>query len=80
MENENRKKKIGAILAAALVIVYFGAMLITIIWACTVDRPSIGILVLIFGCLGVPIVGVSVALFLRLKEIDGGEENEACKY
>jgi len=79
-EKQNAMKKTGAIVAALLVILYFGSMLGVCLWAGTIDKPPVAILVIIFVSLGLPIAGVIVALFQRIKEINGGEEDEAGKY
>lgn len=82
MENVKRNniKKTGAVIAALPIILYFGAILATVIWASLVDGPPIGILIFFFVLLGLPIAGVVAALIMRLKEINGGEEDEASKY
>lgn len=75
-----RRKKRGPIVAAAVMIGFFLLMLVVFFWASAMAPlpPLVAIVVLISIML--PIIGVAVALVQRLKEIDGGEEDEARKY
>lgn len=85
----NTKKKIAPVVAAIVVVAALlpillmmlgiiglaggeaeGAMLV-------VTLPVLGIYILAVGAI---IVGVVIAMYQRLKEIDGGEEDEARKY
>ena len=51
-----------------------------VLWGNTQDPLPIGILLIILAIPGVVVVGVVLALKQRLKEIEGGEEDEASKY
>ena len=69
------------VMAGAAVMILL--MLITIVivfWANTQDPIPLGMLLLIAGIPAVIIVGTLVALAGRMKEIEGGEEDEASKY
>lgn len=58
-------------------------MLVTIIivfWANAQDPIPLGLLLLITGIPAVIIAGTLIALAGRMKEIEGGEEDEASKY
>lgn len=77
----NKKKLTGAILSAAIMIAYFGILLI--IFTCTGimegDVPLPVFVLIIIGLL-VPLVGICMALIFRIKELKNGEEEEAKKY
>ena len=75
------KKKAGAIIAGVTVIVYMLCMFAILVWA-KVNEPDMPMLLTLFiaaVCL-VVCVGIGVAIRGRIKEIDGGEEDEASKY
>ena len=73
----------GAVLAATgtalVVILFIGSLL----WAMLQDGAvpaAVGIMI-VYGVFGVAVViGVFAAMFQRLREINGGEEDEARKY
>lgn len=73
-------RRTGALLAAVFVI---GCMLLMIgffVWANSMDAAPIGILIVVIGIYSVVIIGVLLALRQRLKELKGGEADEASKY
>lgn len=74
------KKKAGAVAGAAVI---FFAILIGIsalLWANHFEHIPIGILIFLIAISMAAIVGLTVALISRIKEIEGGEEDEASKY
>ena len=78
------KKKWTAILCAAVVVgllgLFLAAILFPLIGQAVGEAVAIGFL-LVYGLVIVAIiVGVLAALHQRLKEIKGGEEDEAKKY
>ncbi|WP_028235202.1 MerR family transcriptional regulator [Pseudobutyrivibrio sp. MD2005] len=76
-----KKTKRGPIIAAAVSIVFFIAMILVMCWAEITDQEApVGLLVIFIVIFGSMIVGTLIALKQRLKEIDGGEINEARKY
>ena len=78
----NNSKKVGAA-TAALVIVAIMAIFIgvfVLIISGEEDAGVDGILIAYIGIFVAVIIGVLVALKQRLKEIAGGEEEEAKKY
>ena len=78
-----KSKKIwGAALAGLSVILYYGILLWVIISADfhADDKMPMSILIIIIGAFLIPIVGVLIALMIRLQEIQSGEEEEAKKY
>ncbi len=76
-----KKTKQGPIIAAAVSVAFFIAMIIIIGWTALSDPDTpwglIAIIILLFIAM---IVGTIIALKQRLNEIEGGEINEARKY
>lgn len=87
MENRNRKK-IAPIVVAVLVVAYLGPIVGMVAYGIglltTVGGegviPFLPVLLLYVAGGGAVIVGVLYAMAQRLREIDGGEEDEAGKY
>ena len=82
---KNTKKKIAPIVVAVLVVAYVGPLVAMVAYAAGLLGTQGGWGVLPFLLLyaavgGAVIVGVLAAMAQRLKEIDGGEEDEASKY
>ena len=75
-----RKRRNGAIIAAAVVVLFMIAMIAMVVWADGVDPAPKGILIFCIVLFGSIIVGVLIALGQRLKEVKGGEIDEASKY
>ena len=75
-----RKRKSGAIIAAAVMILLMAFLICVIIWADSIDPAPKGVLILTIAILGSIIVGVLIALWQRIKEVNGGELDEASKY
>ena len=76
-----KKAKRAPIIAAAVVAIFFVFLIGVMFWAEMVDPETpIGIVIFMVAIFVAIIVGVIVALIQRLKEIDGGEMNEASKY
>ncbi len=75
-----KKRKTGAIIGAAVMILLMGITIIIMLWANTEDPIPIGLLVFLIAIPAVIIVGTLAALAGRMKEIEGGEEDEASKY
>lgn len=80
VSKDKRKKKTGPIVAAAVWVAFFAAILALFVWCFTVDPVPWPVLALVSVPLLALIVGVLLALRERMKEIDGGEEDEALKY
>ena len=69
--------------AAVVVLAMMAAILALIIWGFTTDpadAPPIGIIIAIAAVPVVVIIGVLAALFQRIKQIKGGEEDAAAQY
>lgn len=81
-----RKKRRGSILSAAVVLLWLAGLVAVTVWAAleAARDGAVGVgalLVLLYGVLGgAAIIGVLLALRERLKEIDGGEEDDASQY
>ena len=75
-----KKRRNGAIIAAATVILFMLAMIVLIVRADRIDPAPKGVLILFIAIFGSIIVGVIIALSQRLKEVKGGELDEARKY
>lgn len=76
-----KKRKIGPIISVSIIVVYFLVIMALGIWASSADpQTPVWFMVIFFSVATLVIVGILVALRMRLKEIDGGEIDEACKY
>lgn len=75
-----KKRRNGAIIAAATVILFMLAMIVLIVWADRTDPAPKGVLIICLAVFGSIIVGVIIALRQRLREVKGGELDEARKY
>ena len=76
-----KKTKRAPIIAAGVTIIFFMFMIAFMCWTELNDPETpIGFVVLVVIIVLSMIVGVFLALKQRLKEIDGGEINEASKY
>lgn len=76
----HKKKQRGAILGAGVMLILTLAPLGVIFGVTRSARIPLWALLLFLGVTTVVCVGVVVALMIRLKEIKGGEEDEASKY
>ena len=73
----------GAVVMALLTTVLMAALIVLMVWAFTVDpsdAPPLALLVVLVAIPGVIILGVLLALFQRIKEIQKGEEDDAKNY
>ena len=75
-----KKVKRGPIIAAVVAILFMIAMIILVIWMDRIDPAPLGFIILMIAIFIAIIIGVFLALKERLKEIDGGELDEASKY
>jgi DNA-binding transcriptional MerR regulator len=75
-----KKVKRGPIIAAVVAILFMIAMIILVIWMDRIDPAPFGFIILMIAIFIAIIIGVFLALRERLKEIDGGELDEASKY
>ena len=75
-----KKKRTGAIAGAVVMILLMAFIIVLILWANTQDPIPLGLLLLITAIPVIIIIGTLIALAGRMKEIEGGEEDEASKY
>ena len=76
----HKKKILGAVLGGGIMIVIMIFTIAILLWANSEDPIPIGWLLFMVA---IPVaigIGVVVALVKRVKEIEGGEEDEASKY
>ena len=84
--SDRRKKRIGSIMAALFVPFYVLPLVIGSVFAAVAfirDGECLAaiLFLLIYGVLGgAVVVGVVLALRQRLREIEGGEEDDAAQY
>lgn len=85
----NIKKKdtitryLGPVVAALVFVAMMGALIAFMVWGLTVDpqdAPPLGLMIALIAIPGVVIVGVLLALWQRIKQIQGGEEDAASQY
>lgn len=75
-----KKRKTGAIVGAAIMTVLMAISVVFVLWVNTEDPMPIGLMAILVA---IPVVitgGTLAALAGRMKEIEGGEEDEASKY
>ncbi|MDE7222628.1 MAG: MerR family transcriptional regulator [Acetatifactor sp.] len=76
----HRKKQRGAILGAGVMLFFMLAPVVVILWVRRSASIPLWALVLFLGITIVTCVGLVAALVGRIREIKGGEEDEASKY
>ena len=76
----HRKKAMGAVMGAALIIAMILPAMFLILWANSQSPLPTPMLVLIIGLSVVVIACIVTVLIQRIKEIKGGEEDEAAQY
>lgn len=79
----NSKKRRGAILSAAVVAVWLIALVAVVLLAAreAPEEPALWLLALLYAVPGGAVItGVLLALRQRLKELEGGEEDDAARY
>lgn len=74
------KKKMGAVIGGAVMIVLMLAMIGFFLWANSQETLPVGVLIVFVGIPVIVIICIIVALRSRIREIEGGEEDEAAKY
>ena len=76
----HRKKRTGAIVGAAVMTVLMVFTMVMMLWGNSQDPIPLGMFLLLLAIPLVIIIGTLAALAGRMKEIEGGEEDEASKY
>ncbi len=83
-QEDTRQVRCAAAVAASLIMVIFMVgMMALMVWGFTVDpeeAPPLVLTSVLIALPGVVILGVLCALYQRIREIQGGEEDEATKY
>lgn len=75
-----RKRLLGAVLGACVMVALMAAAIAFLLWASSEDPIPVGWLAFFIGLLVIVIIGIILALAGRIKEIKGGEQDEASKY
>ena len=75
-----KKRKTGAIAGAVIMTLLMAISVVILLWANAEDPIPVGLLVFLIAIPVIIIGGTLVALAGRMKEIEGGEEDEASKY
>ena len=73
----------GAVVVALLTTALMAALIVLMVWGFTVDpagTPPLALMIVLAAIPGVIILGVLLALFQRIKEIQRGEEDDAKNY
>ena len=73
----HKKKIMGAALGGGIMIVFMAGFMV---WGCMEDPVPIWAMVFMIGIPAAVIIGVIAAMIGRVREIEGGEEDEASKY
>ena len=79
VEHVDKRRRAPVIAAAVMVLLMCGCIGI-FAWGAKVDPIPLPFLLMIMAIPGTVIVGVILALKERMKQIEGGEEDEARKY
>ena len=83
-DNKRSQKKAGALICAAVIIallsVFLAVMIFPLLTVGVGETAAVGIIVFYGIVILAVIIGVIAALIERLREINGGEEEEAKKY
>ncbi len=74
------KKKTGAVTGGAVMMIFMVFLIGMILWGNSVDPIPTGLLLFLIAIPTVMMIAIIVVLRSRLKEIEGGEEDEASKY
>ncbi len=76
----HRKKSLGAILGGGIMILLMGMIIWLVLWANKQDPLPPVLLLIVLAIPAAVVIGVIAVLIQRLKEIRGGEEDDAAQY
>lgn len=76
----HRKKSLGAILGGSIMILLMGMIIWMVLWANSQDPLPTVLLLIVLVVPAAVVVGVIAVLIQRLREIRGGEEDDAAQY
>ena len=74
---------IGPVVAALVFVGLMAGLIVLMVWGLTVDpeeAPPLPLMIFLIAMPAVVIIGVLLALYQRIKQIQGGEEDAAAKY
>ena len=75
-----RKKLMGAIIPGIVMILILAASIAAIAWMNTIEKIPVIVNIILLGLPAIVIICIVAAIIGRMKEIKGGEEDEASKY
>ena len=78
--DRRRKKLMGAIIPGIVMILILAASIAAIAWMNTIEKIPVIVNIILLGLLAIVIICIVAAIIGRMKEIKGGEEDEASKY
>lgn len=76
----HRKKSLGAILGGGIMILLMGMIIWLVLWANSQDPLPPVLLLIVLVVPAAVVIGVIAVLIQRLREIHGGEEDDAAQY
>ena len=79
-KSDVKRRKWGALISAAVCVLFMVAFIFIILWGNSEDPLPLGLLVFIILIPAGIITGIVLALVQRMKELEGGELDEAGKY
>lgn len=80
---DNLKRYVAPVVAAVLILALMGGLIALMVWAFTIspeEAPPLGVIIGLAAIPAIIVLGVLLALFQRLKQIKGGEEDAASQY
>ena len=78
--DRRRKKLTGAIIPGIVMILILAASIAAIAWMNTIEKIPVIVNIILLGLPAIVIICIVAAIIGRMKEIKGGEEDEASKY
>lgn len=82
-KKDTRTHYVGPVVAALVFVGLMAGLSVLMVWGLTVDpeeAPPLPLMIFLIAMPAVVIVGVILALYQRIKQIKGGEEDAAAKY
>ena len=78
--DRRRKKLMGAIIPGIVMILILAASIAAIAWMNTIEKSPVIVNIILLGLPAIVIICIVAVIIGRMKEIKGGEEDEASKY
>ena len=78
--DRRRKKLMGAIISGIVMILILAASIAATAWMNTIEKIPVIVNIILLGLPAIVIICIVAAIIGRMKEIKGGEEDEASKY